>query len=116
LPLSTLPVISLSLNTTMPTQIEPLSLHDALPILPNFKQAVNDVERASRSHGCSVNVYRKKLLLASPAENIKNNDSSRKTLISPKIGKHTSELQSPDHLVCRLLLEKKKKSIIPPEL
>src|SRR5258708_16638411 len=24
-----------------------------------------------------------------------------------KIGKHTSELQSPDHLVCRLLLEKK---------
>src|SRR5258708_25959860 len=31
---------------------------------------------------------------------------------------HTSELQSPDHLVCRLLLEKKNKqpltSIIPP--
>src|SRR5258708_28875481 len=25
---------------------------------------------------------------------------------------HTSELQSPDHLVCRLLLEKKKTSII----
>src|SRR5690348_3655399 len=27
---------------------------------------------------------------------------------SRKIGKHTSELQSPVHLVCRLLLEKKK--------
>ena len=26
----------------------------------------------------------------------------------PKIGKHTSELQSPANLVCRLLLEKKK--------
>src|SRR5258708_27055649 len=25
---------------------------------------------------------------------------------------HTSELQSPDHLVCRLLLEKKKKRIV----
>src|SRR5258708_8744668 len=25
---------------------------------------------------------------------------------------HTSELQSPDHLVCRLLLEKKKKKIV----
>src|SRR5258708_14950214 len=25
---------------------------------------------------------------------------------------HTSELQSPDHLVCRLLLEKKKKSLV----
>src|SRR5258708_26420414 len=29
---------------------------------------------------------------------------------------HTSELQSPDHLVCRLLLEKKKKEVtsLPP--
>src|SRR5260364_263562 len=26
---------------------------------------------------------------------------------------HTSELQSPDHLVCRLLLEKKKKKALP---
>src|SRR5215216_6864032 len=26
---------------------------------------------------------------------------------------HTSELQSPDHLVCRLLLEKKKKLLHP---
>src|SRR5258708_9203729 len=25
---------------------------------------------------------------------------------------HTSELQSPDHLVCRLLLEKKKQSVL----
>src|SRR5258708_15558788 len=25
---------------------------------------------------------------------------------------HTSELQSPDHLVCRLLLEKKKKDVL----
>src|SRR5947208_9892804 len=28
---------------------------------------------------------------------------------------HTSELQSPDHLVCRLLLEKKKKYYTKPE-
>src|SRR5207244_13035767 len=27
---------------------------------------------------------------------------------APQIGRHTSELQSPDHIVCRLLLEKKK--------
>src|SRR5258708_11499698 len=27
---------------------------------------------------------------------------------------HTSELQSPDHLVCRLLLEKKKRNVAPP--
>src|SRR5258708_25755462 len=30
-------------------------------------------------------------------------------LLSIRSEEHTSELQSPDHLVCRLLLEKKKK-------
>src|SRR5438552_10312620 len=29
---------------------------------------------------------------------------------------HTSELQSPDHLVCRLLLEKKKKKKTKPQI
>src|SRR5258708_21821344 len=33
--------------------------------------------------------------------------AARKTLARSE--EHTSELQSPDHLVCRLLLEKKKK-------
>src|SRR5258708_18654616 len=32
------------------------------------------------------------------------------TLIDHRSEEHTSELQSPDHLVCRLLLEKKKMS------
>src|SRR5258708_30805834 len=31
------------------------------------------------------------------------------TTTAPRSEEHTSELQSPDHLVCRLLLEKKKK-------
>src|SRR5258708_22760741 len=30
-------------------------------------------------------------------------------MVLPRSEEHTSELQSPDHLVCRLLLEKKKK-------
>src|SRR5207244_12616073 len=30
----------------------------------------------------------------------------------PRSEEHTSELQSPDHLVCRLLLEKKKNNIL----
>src|SRR5947208_1371043 len=33
------------------------------------------------------------------------------TFSAPRSEEHTSELQSPDHLVCRLLLEKKKKNI-----
>src|SRR5258708_26129226 len=34
----------------------------------------------------------------------------------PRSEEHTSELQSPDHLVCRLLLEKKKTGIILNQL
>src|SRR5258708_31328663 len=34
---------------------------------------------------------------------------------APRSEEHTSELQSPDHLVCRLLLEKKKKRNKQPE-
>src|SRR5438552_6270291 len=34
---------------------------------------------------------------------------------SERSEEHTSELQSPDHLVCRLLLEKKKKKKNRPE-
>src|SRR5207244_13010314 len=38
----------------------------------------------------------------------------RVSFSSPKMRseEHTSELQSPDHLVCRLLLEKKKRSML----
>src|SRR5207244_6944833 len=32
--------------------------------------------------------------------------------LGPRSEEHTSELQSPDHLVCRLLLEKKKNKTI----
>src|SRR5258708_19186347 len=36
--------------------------------------------------------------------------SSRMKASATRSEEHTSELQSPDHLVCRLLLEKKKKT------
>src|SRR5207244_11867494 len=36
-------------------------------------------------------------------------DSRRRDRCPRRSEEHTSELQSPDHLVCRLLLEKKKK-------
>src|SRR5215216_7238984 len=39
----------------------------------------------------------------------------RRVVPQERSEEHTSELQSPDHLVCRLLLEKKKKhKILPP--
>src|SRR5258708_23295807 len=36
-------------------------------------------------------------------------DRHRRVVLGRRSEEHTSELQSPDHLVCRLLLEKKKK-------
>src|SRR5258708_25944013 len=42
-----------------------------------------------------------------------SSDVLRNDLVCARVRRseeHTSELQSPDHLVCRLLLEKKKKS------
>src|SRR5258708_29855384 len=40
-----------------------------------------------------------------------NNVRARYVRVRTRSEEHTSELQSPDHLVCRLLLEKKKKKI-----
>src|SRR5947208_11883717 len=37
--------------------------------------------------------------------------SAKRTEFKARSEEHTSELQSPDHLVCRLLLEKKKKHL-----
>src|SRR3984893_19546760 len=74
-------------NDTATTEIYTLSLHDALPIYPDHQN------RAKGGH------------LAS--------------LSSCQIGRseeHTSELQSRGHLVCRLLLEKKRNNQLPSTL
>src|SRR5258708_32045191 len=78
-------------NDTATTEIYTLSLHDALPILELVP--VGAPLRVKVPFTVSVvpeEIEAMKLLLARSEE-------------------HTSELQSPDHLVCRLLLEKKKK-------
>src|SRR3990170_8559102 len=65
-------------NDTATTEIYTLSLHDALPI------------------SLSVSVWMGATVIESP-------------VCTPmRSEEHTSELQSPDHLVCRLLLEKNK--------
>src|SRR5258708_24582827 len=47
-----------------------------------------------------------------PAAAHKGERRPRRRLLRLRSEEHTSELQSPDHLVCRLLLEKKKNTII----
>src|SRR5258708_14706750 len=46
--------------------------------------------------------------LATPTRSANPRPSVRSDLERRRSEEHTSELQSPDHLVCRLLLEKKK--------
>src|SRR5258708_27570956 len=56
------------------------------------------------------NIIGSALLLSAPQRHPVDVYRSRiDALRSQRSEEHTSELQSPDHLVCRLLLEKKKK-------
>src|SRR5258708_20723733 len=78
-------------NDTATTEIYTLSLHDALPISTGYRWWIDRL-RALLAH---VDVVRLDHFRGF-AEMIQRSEE------------HTSELQSPDHLVCRLLLEKKK--------
>src|SRR5216684_8912108 len=77
-------------NDTATTEIYTLSLHDALPI----------------SAAVEITVI---VAIARPAHRLELG-------VPPRLQRseeHTSELQSRLHLVCRLLLEKKNKTLIP---
>src|SRR5256885_11185787 len=85
-------------NDTATTEIYTLSLHDALPISRLPKPTVREQRRDSR---------------ASPEQNqIKEPCVSS---AQERSEEHTSELQSPCNLVCRLLLEKKKNKPQTPQ-
>src|SRR5256885_6793360 len=78
-------------NDTATTEIYTLSLHDALPILPR------DDRRVPRGAGLGRHGERRA------------GAGGRVERPRARSEEHTSELQSPCNLVCRLLLEKKKK-------
>src|SRR5438034_9470831 len=80
-------------NDPAPTEIYTLSLHDALPIWGRRGPRI----RASRS-SCARHAYARSILQVGGRV---DHDRSEE---------HTSELQSHSDLVCRLLLEKKKKN------
>src|SRR5437763_16380629 len=87
-------------NDTPPPEIYTLSLHDALPISTN-----DACQRVVRDR------YRHLGLLGnSPIQPLQQGPTAGKryALIHDRSEEHTSELQSPMYLVCRLLLEKKK--------
>src|SRR5437899_6153964 len=91
----------LSFTDASPTQLYTLSLHDALPIWvapPRRRVTAGggvEPDRGLRRRGRSPRLGRPRGSRAAPGA---------------RSEEHTSELQSLRHLVCRLLLEKKKKS------
>src|SRR2546422_7451607 len=82
-------------NDTATTEIYTLSLHDALPISPP-RAWRRFPRRPARGRG-------------SPHRSRDRRAHSRPRSVGVRSEEHTSELQSRLHLVCRLLLEKKKK-------
>src|SRR5256885_7124188 len=76
-------------NDTATTEIYTLSLHDALPIWTIFSPWTSCSSSLGEGDSRSVRA-------ASAARTLRRSEE------------HTSELQSPCNLVCRLLLEKKK--------
>src|SRR5258707_15275072 len=80
-------------NDTATTEIYTLSLHDALPILSRISPATPYCCARSKSRTAFASVASERNSLSRSEE-------------------HTSELQSRQYLVCRLLLEKKKKKKI----
>src|SRR2546429_717832 len=86
-------------NDTATTEIYTLSLHDALPI---FDQERRQQRNGSRELGDRARA---------PPTLVRRLHQAEDQQQHPRSEEHTSELQSRLHLVCRLLLEKKKKNI-----
>src|SRR5690606_41363647 len=106
-------VSSFLFQHTAPTEIYTLSLHDALPIYRQYNdQTANPQERHPR-HRRRPAQRRKGLHdLASGCARYRHRVPAR----GLRSEEHTSELQSRENLVCRLLLEKKntEKSLAQP--
>src|SRR2546427_10089800 len=86
-------------NDTATTEIYTLSLHDALPICIFVDSRVQNLRK--RAWRCGQNRNGRQQGSACFARGILTGRSRSE--------EHTSELQSQSNLVCRLLLEKKKK-------
>src|SRR5690606_41106374 len=96
--------LSFFFNDSPPTEIYTLSLHDALPIL-----AGQTVLRAGRQTDGQAPEVRRLAAGSSRTGRRRRCAGPARRQLYPRSEEHTSELQSRENLVCRLLLEKKKK-------
>src|SRR5437763_12862343 len=93
-----------SVTATTPNRTYTLSLHDALPI--------SDADPRNRGKHRHLHTSARLALETAtgpgPSGNFSSNADIFRRRLCRRSEEHTSELQSPMYLVCRLLLEKKK--------
>src|SRR5258708_36273787 len=96
-------------NDTATTEIYTLSLHDALPILISIASRRTSGLPTPMSSSAMIRSRSRRRdgsLHGTSAAAVAGSTAPRR--MQPRRSEeHTSELQSPDHLVCRLLLEEK---------
>src|SRR5258708_12324251 len=94
-------------NDTATTEIYTLSLHDALPIY-----GAKEITFAAMAATVAiVAIFLPVVFMKGVIGKFFLQFGVTMTVAVLRSEEHTSELQSPDHLVCRLLLEKKKKNL-----
>src|SRR5207253_11440414 len=101
---------------TPPSARYPLSLHDALPISPsraNLSCGSNTGPAPRENYPFIAKTASASTARKTPSPFARDSSGIRSRMIgkpgtSRRSEEHTSELQSRGHLVCRLLLEKKK--------
>src|SRR3712207_8441389 len=94
-------------NDTATTEIYTLSLHDALPISSQPASSGETTSPARRSRR-SERVGEERSVAGFMTRNLRTRS---RPVVGLRSEEHTSELQSRQYLVCRLLLEKKKNTI-----
>src|SRR3712207_9048648 len=103
-------------NDTATSEIYTLSLHDALPILVGFKLTgkLREGVTATDLVLTVTQMLRKKGVVGKFVEfygpGLNDMTVADRATIGNRSEEHTSELQSRQYLVCRLLLEKKNKT------
>src|SRR5690348_18496777 len=99
-------IVLLSLSATTAPELYTLSLHDALPISPTTCSR-SPARCATASQRASASCWSTSRCWWAPSSEVLGAGPCAR--YGARSEEHTSELQSPVHLVCRLLLEKKKK-------